>query len=442
MSDLDLLRDSASEPNSGGPVSQPQSTDLLAGGTPGLGESPRADLEAKAPVAEESAPIPVEIPGVKFTGLRRPADAESVALPHDGDEGLHEFEREAMDVEHMAMAAANPLNPADPNYTNRAEDIEPATRGALAGPGFAPDLSPEERDAQLDLLIAAESAANAAGQNYVLEFGALSKLERHLSTILREHLPEDVAEVASSRLRQGLHRISVNSPKLQSKEHTVDGVKARIEALGACQGLIGEHIAPLLQKFQAHRIPCDDALTSIQRAVEKEKASLEASQKSLAPETVGGTLFRGLMDVASALKKDRKTLVGDVRQDRNRQIRETLDGMLKVSDQLRTRAGDPEWVAAEGEQALNELRHGEKTIKALTRGVEDQIDFNALGAGMKNVSENVAAGAQSASDETFKKKLESMVKFIQQAVENITRAISNFIGVATPERAARSPSPR
>jgi hypothetical protein len=313
-------------------------------------------------------------------------------------------------------------------------DVVGAPPGAIPGlPVRKPVilLSPEEREAALQVLL--EQERNQAGdeRHIIMEFGPLRSLESRLRSISQDMAHNDVAEAVMTQVRRCIHDAVVTNTLLGEKETTEAGLMARIEAVKDLEESMEERVEPLLAKLEEIGLDMGQLRTGLKNTIEVESRRLDGMTKSLVPATLGHHIFEGLVDLKDSFVNgfsNKQELVGDVRRHRNEQLGRALSNLVEVSAELRANAGDEEWERAEGPMATSAIHELTSSIEAMTKGVEDQVDFNTLNKALNEAHGNISEAEANAVDAEHKSRLKRMVDFLKTAVEAIAAAIQKVFG--------------
>lgn len=334
------------------------------------------------------------------------------------------------------------------DLANLGQDAAALTSGAeLPFPaedldGFSPQhkprdqilMSEEERAAELKQILADEHV-HAQAQDLVLEFGALARIERDMTQVVKNNADPQIALVLTSVCRQAVHRVAIENPGLSEPSHSEAGIAARMEAMKELQQRLDQQVHPLLDRLQAAGVDVGSLRRGVDNVLDAEERRLALRGQNLVPGTLGNRIINTLMEAASNAFSGPSPLSGDLRRHRSAQLKRTLEDLNAVTKEMRDNAGNPEWERATGKQAMGLTMQLVTNVGLMTRGIEDQVDQAAISTALASAGDNMRLASEKAQDNDVKARMKEMVEAMEAAIKRITEAILRALGL----RAADAP---
>lgn len=368
---------------------------------------------------------------------------------------LTEDQRQQLAMEHEQELDPNIVDPDDPSPFGP-NSADPRTEEEFTNDAFGlpmieqrstrAAMSHLERQSAYESVVASALGGPMDTKRLVMEYGPLAKIESQMRGMVHDltDYPE-AGEVLLHMTRRCIHDVVVSNPALAEKEQNETGLIARMEAMDDLLIAMDERLPAFVAELdEACGADIEPLLKSFRNAVEVEKRRLDALAKNLQPATLGNRLLSNLEDVKDSLIRvfQSDNLVGDVRRHRNDALARALEGLTEASSELRSNAGDPEWERGDGVMVAQHASQFAEEVRSLTKGVEDQIDFGAVNAGLKTAHDNLGEAAEAAADKEHKNRLKKAMEVMREALMAIANALKKVFGrgdYAQPEAARPSP---
>lgn len=365
---------------------------------------------------------------------------ETEALDLSGRHMRRQFGLDADDtlttspMSHMPpRSPRSPMSPMDqfeiPELSHGASTQHPEVK-------LAPEMTPKERAAAVNRILAEDAERNPHVDTLVAEVGPLGEIEKTLQALTRNTVDGEVATVVMSHIRQSLNDAVAVTPKLSSPGNAEPGLRARIDALQLFQQNFKNRMESLSARFSDVGINEVAALKeATQHVIKQELADLTRQTEKLVPQNIGHVLFDAL---SRQFRPPSTQIVGNAREHRNAQLREAMAEAKTIAHELKDNAGNVAWEKLQGKACVDAFDKCSKHIQGLTRGVEDQIDPLVLRRGMQESQSALEAARTTSVDDDHKSRLQQSQEFFAAMMKSLLEAFSKVFG---NKSSARTPGP-
>ena len=408
-----------------GPEVDPAALDLVDGAEPPPMPvfAPRADSEAskidemgddprpQPPIGDDLAPPPM--PTFASAAAANQAATIGDALAGDDDHGL-------------GVA---------PDSTEALDELIGAVPAQLAAhsdslPSQAATLTAAPAESVQDILNEVRAELEE-GAPLLMELGPFSGLNARLRSAIAEHPDAESAMTLATLASRIIHDAVTAHPGCNSSEVSKPVIEQRQKALSVASEVAQSKMIPLLARLGAHH---KDALlplqNSIMQAFRFEGETLESQKQSIVPATLGDRVFDKLFSAAQTAFEGNAPLTGDIRRHRDEQLTRALSDLHSVSSEINERSGDADWERSTGKQAVTVLGDLMVSVRRITKGVENQVNHEALQKTLRTVSDNLGSASKKTRDDEQKRLLEEAAAALAKLMQKIRESLAKFFGIS------------